>query len=179
MRRMIKIYRNQSYEWPEGTPVPARSVDMQEIDRWSAHLVSTIRNESLARVFQRFSEEGRHGVFAMVDGVPAGHAWITAPASSPDVVNSYARLASGECLIHYCYVDPAHRGRGIYGEMLHELTAWAIASGARRVFVDTGNDNVASQHGIRRAGFAEHEKTLDIVVARRLLWSRRWPIPQR
>ncbi|WP_136055498.1 GNAT family N-acetyltransferase [Microbacterium sp. K24] len=175
MRRPIKIYRNLSYEWPDDEAVPARSLAMKDIDAENAHLVRAIREDSLARVFVRFSDEGRHGVFALVDGVPAGHAWITAPIDRAAVVNSYARLEAGECLIHYCFVDPRHRGRGIYREMLHELTAWALDSGAGRVLVDTGRDNISSQRGIVRAGFAARQETTDIVVARRLVWSRRRP----
>lgn len=175
MRSLVKIYRNKSYSWPSSASVPARSLDMTVISEGNADLAAEIREPALADVFGRFAREGRHGVFAMIDGAPAGHAWITAPAASDRVVNSYARLEAGDCLIHYCFVDPARRGRGIYAEMLHEVTAWAIASGARRVLVDTGRDNIASQRGIQRAGFQDHQDTIDVVVARKLIWSRHSP----
>lgn len=175
MRRVIKVYRNRRYQWLDGSPVPSGTLDMLEIGRHNAGLVSAIRNESLAEVFRRFLDEDRHGVFAMIDGVPAGHAWITAPVAYSRVVNSYARLATRECLIHYCFVDPSHRGKGVYAAMLHELTSWALRSRASRVLVDTDVQNTASQRGILRAGFAKDQETLDIVIARRLLWSRHWP----
>lgn len=176
MRRVMKIYRNQSYRWPTGKPVPVRSLDMLGIDADNASRVRAIREDALVPVFQRFSREGRHGVFVMLDGRPAGHAWITAPAERSRVVNSYARLSAGDCLIHYCFVDPAHRGQGVYAEMLHELTAWALTAGARRVLVDTADDNVASLRGILRAGFARHQHTVDIVLGRTLVWSWHRPI---
>lgn len=176
MRRVIKIYRNKSYRWPDGTPAPQASIDMRPIETDNAELVTAIRDESLATVFRLFVAEGRHGIFAMIDGAPVGHAWITAPADQSRVVNSYARLAAGDCLIHYCFVDPDHRGNGVYAQMLHALTAWALGSGARRVLVDTGEDNIASQRGIVRAGFIEDQATMDVVVARRLVWSRHRPI---
>ncbi|WP_435743064.1 GNAT family N-acetyltransferase [Microbacterium sp. PMB16] len=176
MRRVIKIYRNKSYRWPDDVPVPTATIAMQAISQDNADLVTAIREESLATVFRKFAAEGRHGIFAMLDGVPAGHAWITTPADTSQVVNSYARLAAGDCLIHYCFVDPTHRGKGVYAQMLHALTAWAFAAGAHRVLVDTGDDNIASQRGILRAGFAEDQTTVDVVVARRLVWSRHRPV---
>ncbi|MDH5134405.1 MULTISPECIES: GNAT family N-acetyltransferase [unclassified Microbacterium] len=177
MSRLLKIYRNRNYVWPDDVHPPARTAELRPITFDNVSQVERLRNASVAAAFRRFLDSGRFGVFAMVDGIVAGHAWVTPPADDPQVVNTYAKVAAGESLVHYCYVAPEQRGRGLYAQMLHETTAWAREHGATRVTVDTSVDNTASQKGIQRAGFTEVEPTTSVVIGRRLFYIRRGDRP--
>lgn len=173
MSRLLKIYRNRNYVWPDDVQPPARTLELRPITRENVGQVEGLRNASVAAAFRRFLDSRRFGVFAVVEGAVVGHAWVTAPADRPRVVNTYAKLTAGESLIHYCYVAPEQRGRGLYAQMLHETTAWAREQGATRVTVDTSTDNTASQKGILRAGFTEVEATTSVVLGRRLVYQKR------
>lgn len=172
MSRLLKVYRHFNYVWPEGVPVPTPKTVMQPIGPDSLKAAETLRNASVARTFERFLTDGRFGVYAIVDGVAVGHAWVTSPVGRSQVANTYAKLTPGESLIHYCFVSPEHRGRGLYGQMLHETTSWALEHGARTVRVDTSSDNSASQRGIEKAGFQESAPTVSVVIGRHLLLTR-------
>jgi len=173
MSRLLKVYRNRNYVWPDDVQLPARTVELHPIDLENVMQAEELRSAAVATTFRRFIDSGRFGVFAVVDGVAVGHAWVTSPADRPQVVNTYAKLAAGESLIHYCYVAPEQRGRGLYAQMLHETAAWAREHGATRVTVDTSSENVASQKGIRRAGFTEVAPTTSVVVGRSLVYTKR------
>mgnify|MGYP001602683393 CR=1 FL=1 len=172
MSRLLKIYRHRNYVWPNELEPPARTVEIRSIERESVSEAERLRSASVATAFLRFIDSGRFGVFAVVDGTAVGHAWVTRPVHKPQVLNTYARLAAGESLIHYCYVAPEQRGQGIYAQMLHETAAWAREHGATRVTVDTSTDNVASQKGIQRAGFVEVAPTTSVVIGRRLVYNK-------
>ncbi|MGW9156985.1 GNAT family N-acetyltransferase [Microbacterium sp. NPDC055665] len=173
MSRLLKIYRNRNYVWPTDAKLPARTVELRPIDHENVSEAEGLRSVSVANTFRRFIDAGRFGVFAVVNGEVVGHAWVTSPVDRPQVVNTYAKLAAGESLIHYCYVAPGQRGQGLYAQMLHETAAWARGRGATLITVDTSSDNVASKKGIRRAGFTEVAPTTSIVVGRSLVYTKR------
>lgn len=173
MRRPIKILRNMNYEWPNIVVPELPTGRVSEIGEDNVGRAETLRSKTIVATFEKFLAEGRHGVFAVRDGITVGHAWVTPPAESRGVVNGYTRADLGESLIHYCYVDPSMRGRGIYAEMLHAVTAWSLGEGARVVRVDTGTKNIASQRGITRAGFLETGVRTSIVVGRQLVLETR------
>ena len=61
--------------------------------------------------------------------------------------------AKGEIELGYV-VAPAARGRGVAGEMLRQLTAWALAeAGAQRIVLIIDVENAASSRVAERAGY--------------------------
>lgn len=173
MNRLLKVYRNRNYIWPNSSIPPGPKEKIVPLGFENLEELRNLRSPRLLAAFRKFLAAGRYGILLMVDGIPVGHAWVTRPHSHERIVNNYARLKTGESLIHYCYVDPKHRGRGYYSEMLHAVTLWALQQGATSVRVDTDEANTPSQHGILRAGFEETEATISIVAGRWLLWSNR------
>ena len=51
------------------------------------------------------------------------------------------------------YVDPAHRGRGVGGALMHAAEDWAKAQGCREVASDTWVDHEPSQRAHEALGF--------------------------
>lgn len=131
------------------TFAPAPDLTITPITRDTVDDVRAFRAESTARAFRQLLGWGDVGVFARVDGIVRGHAW----AGSGRRVGGYFDAADDEGFIHYCNVDPACRGRGVYPRMLAALTARLLDQGAERVLIDTAVANIASQRGLLKAGF--------------------------
>ncbi len=85
---------------------------------------------------------------------PAGVCWL----SGPEAVGRYlVPLEDGDRVIRKCVTFTPFRRRGVYAAMLRRMIQACRDEGAGRVYIDTTDWNVASQGGIRRAGFVEVE----------------------
>lgn len=128
---------------------PDPAVSIEPITRANHADVRAFRAESTQRAFATLLELGDLGVFARVDGQVCGHAW----AASGRRVGGYFAAQADEGFVHYCNVDPARRGHGLYPRMLVALAARCLAEGKARVLIDTAVDNIPSQRGLLKAGF--------------------------
>lgn len=63
-----------------------------------------------------------------------------------------------EGTIFYMGVLPAHRGRRLGVEMVHEATRTLLAAGCWRIVCDTGTDNAPMVQAFRLAGYVERER---------------------
>lgn len=80
-------------------------------------------------------------------------------------------VASGEFWIYHCWTASWARGKRVYPTILTRINADHFAGGYQLARIYTSRTNIASQHGIVRAGFA-------LIYTRRALWfgSHRWSI---
>jgi ribosomal protein S18 acetylase RimI-like enzyme len=53
------------------------------------------------------------------------------------------------------WVEPAHRGTGVAGQLIDRVVGWAAASG-RRTFLMVRDDNLGAIRAYIRAGFVDH-----------------------
>lgn len=128
---------------------PAPDLTLAPITRETVDDVLSFRAASTARSFRRLLDWEDVGIYARIDGVVRGHAW----SGSARRVGGYFDAHADEGFIHYCNVDAACRGRGLYPRMLVALTRQLFDDGAARVLIDTEVTNIASQRGLLKAGF--------------------------
>lgn len=78
-----------------------------------------------------------------------GHAVCTLPKEK---LSSF--IIQEAAYIHYCYVNPEHRGNNIYPMMLDFIICELKKEYSyKRVYIATALDNTASQKGLLKAGF--------------------------
>ncbi len=65
-----------------------------------------------------------------------------------------AQVATDEMHIHNLVVSPGRRREGLGRRLLEDALSWGAAAGARRVFLEVRQSNVAALELYRGAGFA-------------------------
>lgn len=114
----------------------------------------------------RFHRLGFNDAYLLtVDGAPASIGWLIPSADYRRLPVRFLALRNDEAEIGFCVTHSELRGRGLYPHLVRDLCRTAAASGVRRVFVITGQTNVASQRGIEKAGFARCG-----TIVHRVLW---------
>ena len=108
----------------------------------------------------RFFRQGAVAYLAFQDGEAAGVGWRF-PNSHHLRRLGYPPSAQ---YLAGCHVVPAYRRRGIYSALLR-LMAQEAAQDGGPVVVETSPDNVASQAGLRKAGFVPVGRLIITVVA--------------
>lgn len=91
-------------------------------------------------------------------GEPAGAGWVFADS----YLLRRAGLGGKARYLGAFQVAEAFRGRGIYTNLLRTMANDALAAGVEP-YIDTSCDNIASQHGILKAGFV-HAGMLNAIV---------------
>lgn len=135
----------------------AERVELRFVDAWDAlagfeaEIDGAYHSGYVARWRGPF-ERGERLVLALTEGHVAGFGWLQ--TGTPEGVPChYALIKTGEFRILRVGVLPAYRRRGInsgfYALLLREL----FSQGARRVYIDSSRNNVASLRAQRRAGF--------------------------
>lgn len=111
--------------------------------------VLIIRNENVRNYFEKMMRDSII-ILAEWKGEIAGHAIL-----SPDGVEAgQGKMWRKKEYIHYCYVTPQYRGKGIYPCMLNYLAGKVFENHAEReVYISAGYNNYASIRGIEKAGF--------------------------
>jgi hypothetical protein len=89
-----------------------------------------------------------------VDGRPAHYSWVQRSANHP-ITEAGVSVPVGErhAWIYNCVTADWARGRRIYPATLQRIARDCFAEGDRTAWIYTSKQNVASQKGIRRAGF--------------------------
>lgn len=110
-----------------------------------------------AELEERYPEEGANHFRLDPDEVAPGRgAFLVAYVDGIAAGCGAVRLNEpGVAEVKRMYVLPAHRGRGIAGEILAELETRARALGARQLVLETGVRQPESIALYRRAGFEE------------------------
>src|SRR5437868_2352113 len=96
---------------------------------------------------------GHRPYVALTRGAVRAYGWV---ASTDVYIGDLERdihLVPGEAYIFDCETQPAYRRRGFYSAILRRIIHDLAAARLRRAWIGAVADNLASQHGIRRAGF--------------------------
>lgn len=128
------------------------------IDESNYRCIDKIREKGKAECFLRMHKENQYCLGAFVDGEIVGHAVMVLPIAKHNQV--YIKTGG---FIHFCYVEPQYRGKGIYPCMLKELMArtnqlYGIDSFA----ISTSPDNTSSQRGLSKVGFIYMKKQVSV-----------------
>lgn len=165
----VRLVRYRVFEWVgESVDVDDVGIDFEVITPDNADRVTIFRSPDVARRFASMAISGHLGLFALLEGRVVGHAWAQPASDRSQLVNGYFDLRPGEALIHFCGVDPAFRGRRIFGRLLVELAKrlqdYPLAT---HVFVDAEASNSASLKGISTSGF---KRCFDLTALRVARW---------
>ena len=125
---------------------------------------------------------------AFYRGAFAHISWMIAGGPDSDRVRPprLVGLRPGEAEITYCVTLPEFRGRQIYPFAISRLFQEARARGIREIFMVTRSGNIASQHGILRAGltrvrgriFYLHVYHAQLVLRTFRMWRRGGRMPR-
>jgi ribosomal protein S18 acetylase RimI-like enzyme len=121
------------------------------------------------------------------NGAFAHISWMIAGGPDGDNIKPprLVGLRPGEAEITYCVTLPEYRGRQIYPFVISRLFQEARTRGIREIFMVTRSGNVASQHGILKAGlnrlrgriFYLHVYRASLVFRTFRMWRRGGSIP--
>ena len=91
---------------------------------------------------------------AWLDGRLAHASWVQLAGTHPiSAAGIELEVREDDFWIYNCRTVPAYRGLRIYPRTLQHIAREYFRAGARAGWIYTTFDNVASQHGIERAGF--------------------------
>ena len=161
-RRLLNLIRYDTYvvfsarvgdivSRPEPEGVTFRQLTTAEVD------ALTPLDEDIRDAMDRcgfLSDKAAFGAF--YHGAFAHISWMIAGGPDSDRVRPprLVGLRPGEGEITYCVTLPEFRGRQIYPFVISRLFQEARTRGIREIFMVTRSGNIASQHGILRAGLA-------------------------
>lgn len=149
IKRGMLFYLNQGMKVDVDTDLkPHLRIELVKEDMCND--VCAVRNENVQRAFENMVRKGQVCVFAYVDGRIAGHAACVLP----DNMEGAFRVKKS-AYIHYCYVDSKHRGHNIYPLMLQQIIRICNSEqNIQRFTMMTSRENIPSQHGLKKVGFA-------------------------
>ena len=116
-------------------------------------------------------ESGRQCYAAWVDGQVMAYGWVSLDEESIGELNLRIKLLPGEAYIWDCATLPAFREKGLYSALLIYTLGELRLQGLCRAWIGADHDNVASQKGMRRAGF---QHVADLVIERVLAMRQVW-----
>jgi GNAT superfamily N-acetyltransferase len=96
---------------------------------------------------------GRTPYVAMVGTEVASYGWMTPEPEPMDDLGVSFTAPAGEVWLYDFATVPEFRGRRLYPALLRFILGHLKEQGVQRAWIGTEPGNVASQHGIRRAGF--------------------------
>lgn len=108
---------------------------------------------------ERIGLSGRLCYVALCEDRVAGYGWVSSDSVYVDEIARAFPLSQGEVFIYDCYVDAAHRGRGIYPALLRAILGdLETRDGLGHAVIGAASVNHASLRGIRKAGFREWKR---------------------
>ena len=146
--------------------------------------VDDLRHDFFVRLCQKypgrkFSERlqsvGQQCFIAVRNEAIAGFAWTTRTDIYLDEIARVHFVAHDEAFIYDCFVEPEHRGTGIYPAMLqYILKQQCKAPQLNTVTIAAASDNRASMRGIVKAGFTEQHRIHYVRFRQSQRW---WGVP--
>lgn len=115
-------------------------------------------------VVETRQRDGRYPYLAEADGKIVSYGWVALSAEPIGDLGLSFQLRYDDAYIYDCATRPEYRGRRLYPALLRLMVAELRRSGRRYAWIGTAPGNVASQHGITRAGFT---KVADVNFTRR------------
>lgn len=142
------------YGWWQGDalpPVPALPglrVESRGESPALAHSLGLLKAE-----FTRRHEAGHRAYLALVDEQLAGYGWVASREAHVGELGVVLKLPAGNRYLWDFVTLPDWRGRGIYTRLLQVIIREESQT-ATRLWIGHDVDNLASERGIRRAGFS-------------------------
>jgi RimJ/RimL family protein N-acetyltransferase len=128
--------------------------DLLACEAWSYDHMP--RDQYLAILDER-RRSGLHHLYSLLEnGTLVHYGWITSRQErAPDAALGLAFIPPAESAALWDYfTHPIARGRGLYGDSLHQCMHDAVElDGARYVFIYVYSDNAVSRRAIEKAGF--------------------------
>jgi len=106
---------------------------------------------------------GRHCYIGRSEGRLVTYGWITFDEELIGGLDLRVRLLPGEAYIWDCATLPGYRGQRLYPALLAHMQRELQHAGYQRIWIGMDADNLASQAGVRRAGF---QHVIDILQVR-------------
>jgi len=180
VRHIVKVRRQELFELAApGSIVHVTAkmhISIECVSYDNVGYAADFRDDTVVRRFRCFLDEGQWGVYATADSKVVGHAWAIVCRGRSRMANHYMKLQSGECLIHFCSVEPSCRGKNIYPAMLVALCRRLFEeAGVQRIVIDTEVDNVPALQSIRKVGFSPLGRRVYLQLGRLLVWQK--PLP--
>ncbi len=160
-RAVVIIYRHENDVVPT-SPVEIPKLEIRPVDASNVTDVLAMEPEERVVEFRRFLEQGDRGYYAYLDGRVVHRAWVQEGPRNAHLWHGHGDhlLGPGDAFIHYCETAVEARGRGIYPAVLRRVVADARRRGIRTITIATDLDNIASRHGIEKAGFTEFQRVM-------------------
>jgi len=138
-----------------GIPTLEPGCDIRVLERGELGKLTEVGGVDEAEVSMRY-ERGDRCYGGFLDGRIAHYSWVQ--STSTHALTRAGRRFSvqpGEFWIYNCRTAEWARGHGLYPAALLTILADYRRSGHTRCWIYTTVENVASQHGIARAGFVD------------------------
>ncbi len=139
--------------WWHGDPLP----DLPELPAFSAvrstdvDLIARLAELSQQEVMSRFEDENRLYV-AFIDQTPTAYGWVATKEGRASEIHLDFLLPQGNYYLWDFKTLPAWRGHSIYPHLLQAILKQEMQN-AERFWILYAPQNIASAHGISRAGF--------------------------
>lgn len=127
--------------------VEFRKITDQELLQVASEHLEMRRYQAL---YEEYRTNAAYGVF--VDGALAHVSWLILPELDRSGKERNVRLRTGEAEITHAVTLGQFQNRGLYAYAIRCLADVCRGFNIKRLFMITGNDNVASQKGIQKAG---------------------------
>ncbi len=149
---------------------PRLEVGFEPVDPESVPALARAMGENHEVVRQRMTA-GRRCFAAWYQGDIVAYGWVSQCSEYIGKQERELRLEPDEAYIWDCATLPAFRGQSLYSALLSHMLSVLQAEGLCRVWIGTSASNIASVHGMVRAGF---QPVITLTYARllnlRVLW---------
>jgi GNAT superfamily N-acetyltransferase len=142
------------HTWWRGDLVPEFPplTDLEMIPAIDVGLVATLGNKDPRKLEDRIRKNHQPWL-AIIAGEPVGYGWVTAGDLTIGELDLDLSLRAGSRYLWDFFTVPKWRGNGIYPRLLQAIIAYEVA--AERFWIGHDLSNIASAHGIAKAGFCE------------------------
>lgn len=136
-------------------PVPDARLEPLNENQLAALPCPVDDSDFRSRQLERLRRFGKSYAYAVHVGEAIAHvSWLLPPSAVAAEAPVILELQEGEAEITGCETVAAFRGKGLYPYAIQCLASLARDQGIRRIYMKTSEANVASQHGIRKAGLS-------------------------
>lgn len=145
-KEYLYVIKKNEYEKNQET---FSDVSIKSIDATQLKGIRALRGVSVEDSFDDMMAQGQYCVCTFAGEELVGHAVCAFPASR---IGKYELQNSP--YIHFCYVSPTQRGKGIYPRMLNYIIDHIFSTTEyKQIYISTTVNNKASQKGILKSGF--------------------------
>lgn len=150
--KTLKVYKINCNKVP---PILFHDIKIKPIDFSNLYLLEELRNKIVVNNFKKFLSDGEKGFMVIKKNKCIAHGWLILNTSNIDkIACEYFNMSPNSAFIHYCYVDEAQRGQGIYKYLLTSIIkyCYSITNLNFNILIDTGINNIPAQRAIVSIG---------------------------